>query len=105
MEAIAMEQDETLQQAIQKWENMSHNQQFRREYEAREKILLDEKAAVAHAKNIGKQEGLEQGLKQGLEQGKAKIMKQLYDNGMSVQAIADNLQLTVEEVQRMLRLS
>lgn len=33
LEAIAMEQDETLQQAIQKWDNMSHNQQFRKEYE------------------------------------------------------------------------
>ncbi|PEQ00882.1 Rpn family recombination-promoting nuclease/putative transposase, partial [Bacillus toyonensis] len=45
LEAIAMEQDETLQKAIDKWDNMSHNQAFRREYEAREKILLDEKAA------------------------------------------------------------
>jgi len=36
LEAIALEQDETLQKAIQKWDNMSHNQQFRREYEARE---------------------------------------------------------------------
>ncbi|PEF61162.1 ATPase, partial [Bacillus cereus] len=52
LEAITMEQDETLQQAIQKWEKMSHNQQSRKEYEAREKILLDEKAGVAHAKNI-----------------------------------------------------
>ncbi|WP_257154659.1 hypothetical protein [Bacillus thuringiensis] len=48
-----MEQDETLQKAIQKWDNMSHSQQFRREYEAREKILLDEKAAVAHAEKKG----------------------------------------------------
>ncbi|MGN4669243.1 hypothetical protein ACTFRP_26680 [Bacillus cereus group sp. MYBK234-1] len=35
LEAIALEQDETLQKAIQKWDNMSHNQQFRREYKAR----------------------------------------------------------------------
>ncbi len=97
LEAIAMEQDETLQQAIQKWDNMSHNQQFRREYEAREKILLDEKAAVAHAEQKGR--------KKGREEGRAQIIKQQHDNGMSAQIIADNLQMTLEEVQRILRLS
>ncbi|WP_144519834.1 Rpn family recombination-promoting nuclease/putative transposase [Bacillus thuringiensis] len=101
LEAIAMEQDETLQQAIQKWDNMSHNQQFRREYEAREKILLDEKAAVAHAE----QKGIEKGLKRGREEERTQIIKQLHDNGMSAQIIADNLQMTLEEVQRILRLS
>ncbi|WP_144519989.1 Rpn family recombination-promoting nuclease/putative transposase [Bacillus thuringiensis] len=105
LEAIAMEQDETLQQAIQKWDNMSHNQQFRREYEAREKILLDEKAAVAHAEQKGIEKGLKRGREEGLEQGQAKIIKQLHDNGMSAQIIADNLQMTLEEVQRILRLS
>ncbi|HDR4948981.1 TPA: PD-(D/E)XK nuclease family transposase [Bacillus cereus] len=101
LEAIAMEQDETLQQAIQKWDNMSHNQQFRREYEAREKVLLDEKAAVAHAEKKGRKKGREE----GREEGRAQIIKQLHDNGMSAQTIADNLQMTVEEVQRILRLS
>lgn len=100
-----MEQDETLQQAIQKWDNMRHNQQFRREYEAREKVLLDEKAAVAHAEQKGMEKGLKRGREEGLEQGQAKIIKQLHGNGMSAQTIADNLQMTLEEVQRILRLS
>ncbi|WP_142306347.1 Rpn family recombination-promoting nuclease/putative transposase, partial [Bacillus wiedmannii] len=97
LEAIAMEQDETLQKAIDKWDNMSHNQAFRREYEAREKVLLDEKAAVAHAEN--------KGIEKGLKQGKAQIIKQLYDNGMSPQTIADNLKMTIEEIHHILRLS
>lgn len=93
LEAIAMEHDETLQKAMNKWDNMSHNQAFRREYEAREKILLDEKAAVAHAKA------------EGIKQGQANVIKQLHDNGMSVQTIAENLKMAVEEVQRILQLS
>ncbi|MCQ6344105.1 Rpn family recombination-promoting nuclease/putative transposase [Bacillus cereus] len=105
LEAIAMEQDETLQQAIQKWDNMSHNQQFRREYEAREKILLDEKAAVAHAKQKGIEKGLKRGREEGLEQGQAKIIQHMYESGMSPQVIASIVKLTVEEVQRILRLS
>lgn len=105
LEAIAMEQDETLQQAIQKWDNMSHNQKFRREYEAREKILLDEKAAVAHAKNVGKQEGIKEGLEQGREEERTQIIQHMYESGMSPQVIANIVKLTVEEVQRILRLS
>jgi len=80
LEAIALEQDETLQKAIQKWDNMSHNQQFRREYEAREKILLDEKAAVAHAE------------KKGMEKGKLtereQLIRGMYKNGMDIEDIA-----------------
>lgn len=53
LEALAMEQDETLQKAIHKWDNMSHNTDFRRAYEAREKLLLDEKADMAHAEKKG----------------------------------------------------
>ncbi|MGU3443680.1 Rpn family recombination-promoting nuclease/putative transposase [Bacillus cereus] len=84
LEAIAMERDETLHQAIHKWDNMSHNQQFRREYEAREKKLLDEKAAVAHAEK----KGLQQGLQQGLEQGKIQLIRGMYKNGMDIEDIA-----------------
>ncbi|MEH7152986.1 Rpn family recombination-promoting nuclease/putative transposase, partial [Bacillus thuringiensis] len=88
LEAIALEQDETLQKAIQKWDNMSHSQQFRREYEAREKVLLDEKAAVAHAEK----KGMEKGMKQGMEQGKLaereQLIRGMYQNGMAIEDIA-----------------
>ncbi|MED2933778.1 Rpn family recombination-promoting nuclease/putative transposase [Bacillus wiedmannii] len=84
LEAIALEQDETLQKAIQKWDNMSHNQQFRREYEAREKILLDEKAAVAHAEK----KGTEKGIEKGIEQGKIQLILGMYKNGMDIEDIA-----------------
>ncbi|MGE6552980.1 Rpn family recombination-promoting nuclease/putative transposase [Bacillus mycoides] len=84
LEAIALEQDETLQKAIQKWDNISHNQQFRREYEAREKVLLDEKAAVAHAEK----KGIEKGIEQGIEQGKIQLIRGMYKNGMDIEDIA-----------------
>ncbi|PEO39930.1 Rpn family recombination-promoting nuclease/putative transposase, partial [Bacillus wiedmannii] len=76
LEAIAMKQDETLQQAIQKWDNMSHNQAFRREYEAREKLLLDEKAAVVHAE------------KKGREEGKAQLVRHMSNRGTTPNEIA-----------------
>ncbi|HDR6248221.1 TPA: PD-(D/E)XK nuclease family transposase, partial [Bacillus cereus] len=57
LEAIAVEKDEVLNKAIHKWDVMSYNIDFRREYEAREKILLDEKAAMAHAEQEGVKKG------------------------------------------------
>lgn len=76
LEAIAMEQDEPLQEAIQKWDDMSHNQSFRSEYEARKKSLLDENVAAAHAE------------KKGMEQGKIQLIRDMYKNGMDIEDIA-----------------
>ncbi|WP_255302475.1 Rpn family recombination-promoting nuclease/putative transposase [Bacillus toyonensis] len=96
LEAIGMEQDETLQKAIQNWDNMSHNKEFRRAYEVREKLLLDEKAAVAHA--------VQKGREQGREEERAQIIRQMHDSGMTAEVIATILKMNVEEVRRILRL-
>ncbi|PHG70360.1 Rpn family recombination-promoting nuclease/putative transposase [Bacillus toyonensis] len=97
LEAIAMEHDETLQKAMDKWDNMSHNQTFRREYEAREKILLDEKAAVAHAKAVGREEGIEQGI--------AQLVQNMSNRGTTPEEIAALTGLEIAEVHRILQLS
>ncbi len=89
-----MEQDETLQKAIHNWENMSQNAEFRRAYEAREKVLLDEKAAVAHARNEGKAEGR--------EEGKMQLIRGMHKNGMAIGDIAKFTNSSVKEIQRRL---
>ncbi|OUB04288.1 ATPase, partial [[Bacillus thuringiensis] serovar konkukian] len=99
LEAIALEQDETLQKAILKWDNMSHNQQFRREYEAREKVLLDEKAAVAHAEK----KGIEKGRKEGIEQGKIQLIRGMHNNGVSIQDISKFTKISLEDIRRFLQ--
>ncbi|MBW3496552.1 hypothetical protein I6L50_32000 (plasmid) [Bacillus sp. FDAARGOS_1420] len=101
-----MEQDETLQKAIQKWDNMSHNQQFRREYEAREKALLDEKAAVAHAEKKGleqgREEGIQEGIEQGIEQGKVQLIRGMHKNGMDIEDIAKFTNMDALKIRRIL---
>jgi hypothetical protein len=52
-----------LQKAIHKWENMSQSSSFRLAYEAREKVLFDEQAKLAHAREVGIEEGIEKGKK------------------------------------------
>lgn len=48
-ESIAINQGPNVKKAINKCENMIHDSSFRTAYEAREKLLLDEKAKLAHA--------------------------------------------------------
>ncbi len=53
---------------------MSHDSSFRTAYEAREKLLLDEQAKLAHAE----QEGMEKGIEQGKMQMIQECMKLVY---------------------------
>jgi predicted transposase/invertase (TIGR01784 family) len=99
LEEIAMNQDPILQKAMNKWENMSHDSSFRRAYEAREKLLLDEQAKLAHAEQKGRQEGIEE----GIEAGKMQLIQGMYKNGVSVEDIAKFTGLRVDEIQQFLR--
>ena len=99
LEEIAMNQDPILQKAMNKWENMSHDSSFRRAYEAREKLLLDEQAKLAHAR----EEGLEEGLEKGIEQGKIQLIRGIHKNGMPLEDIAKFTGLKVADIQQFLQ--
>ena len=90
-----MNQDPILQKAMDKWENMSHDSSFRSAYEAREKLLLDEQAKLAHAR--------EEGLEEGVEKGKLQLIRSMYENGMNLHDIAKFTGLSIEEVGRVIR--
>ncbi len=96
LEEIAMNQDPILQKAINKWENMSHDSSFRTAYEAREKLLLDEQAKLAHAE----QEGMEK----GIEQGKMQMIRGMHEIGVPLETIAKASKLSVKEIERILNL-
>ncbi|PFZ72178.1 hypothetical protein COL69_28920 [Bacillus pseudomycoides] len=114
LEEIAMNQDPILQKAINKWENMSHDSSFRTAYEAREKLLLDEQAKLAHAREEGLEEGLEKGIQKGLqkgiqkgreegiEQGKVQLICGMHKNGMPLEDIAKFTGLSTEEIRKLL---
>ncbi|PFK15810.1 Rpn family recombination-promoting nuclease/putative transposase [Bacillus cereus] len=87
LEEIAMNQDPMLQKAMDKWEDMSQNSSFRVAYEAREKVLFDEQAKLAHAR----------------EEGKIQLIKGMYKNGMPIEDIAKFTGLRVEDIQEFLQ--
>ncbi|MFD3449459.1 Rpn family recombination-promoting nuclease/putative transposase [Microbacteriaceae bacterium 4G12] len=98
LEDIAMNQDPILQKAINKWERLSQDSSFRKEYEAREKALIDEAAKFAHARK----KGLEEGLHKGREQGETKVIRDMYKNEMPIEDIAKFTGLSTEEIRAIL---
>ncbi len=94
LEEIAMNQDPILQKAMNKWENMSHDSSFRTAYEAHEKLLLDEQAKLAHAR--------EEGLEEGMEKGNIQLIRGMHKNGMPLEDIAKFTGLSTEEIRKLL---
>lgn len=93
-----MNQDPILQKAMNKWENMSHDSSFWTAYEAREKLLLDEQAKLAHAR----EDGLEEGIEKGIEKGKIQLIRGMHKNGMPLEDIAKFTGLSTEEIRKLL---
>jgi predicted transposase/invertase (TIGR01784 family) len=102
LEEITMNQDPILQKAMNKWENMSHDSSFRTAYEAREKVLLDEQAKIAHAREEGLEEGIEKGLEKGIEKGKVQLIRGMHKNGMPLEDIARFTGLSTEKIRKIL---
>ncbi|MDM5186042.1 Rpn family recombination-promoting nuclease/putative transposase [Bacillus sp. DX4.1] len=98
LEEIAMNQDPILQKAMNKWENMSHDSSFRTAYEAREKVLLDEQAKIAHAR----EEGLEEGKEEGRLTERVQLIRGMHKNGMPLEDIAKFTGLSTEEIRKIL---
>src|SRR6478736_2035158 len=82
------------EEKVNQWENMSHYSSFRSAYEAREKLLLDEQAKLAHAR--------EEGLEEGVEKGKLQLIRSMYENGMTLDDIAKFTGLNIEEIRRVI---
>ncbi|EKS8367604.1 Rpn family recombination-promoting nuclease/putative transposase, partial [Bacillus cereus] len=102
LEDIAMKQDPMLQKAIHKWENMSQSSSFRLAYEAREKVLFDEQAKLAHAREVGKEEGLQEGMEKGKAAEREQLIRGMHKNGMDIEDIAKFTNMDMSEVRHIL---
>nr|WP_257148880.1 Rpn family recombination-promoting nuclease/putative transposase [Bacillus thuringiensis] len=102
LEDIAMKQDPMLQKAIHKWENMSQSSSFRLAYEAREKVLFDEQAKLAHAREVGIEEGMEKGKVVGIQEGKIQLIRGMHKNGMDIEDISKFTNMDMSEVRHIL---
>lgn len=69
---------------------MSQDLSFLTAYGAREKLLLDEQAKLAHARE------------EGIEQGKVQLIRGMLKNGMPLEVIAQFTSLSTKEIQKLL---
>ncbi|EKS8373727.1 Rpn family recombination-promoting nuclease/putative transposase [Bacillus cereus] len=102
LEDIAMKQDPMLQKAIHKWGNMSQSSSFRLAYEAREKVLFDEQAKLAYAREVGIAKGMEKGKEVGIQEGKIQLIQGMHKNGMDIEDIAKFTNIDMSEIRHIL---
>ena len=75
---------------------------LRREYEQREKAIMDYNSAMNAAQRIGREEGFEQGfeegLEKGLEEGIKKVALSMLDSNAPIDLISKYTGLTIETI-------
>ncbi|MGQ3740493.1 Rpn family recombination-promoting nuclease/putative transposase, partial [Bacillus sp. Fil] len=84
----------------------SQSSSFRLAYEAREKVLFDEQAKLAHAREVGMEEGMEKGKKvgkeEGIQEGKIQLIRGMHKNGMDIEDIAKFTNMDMLEIRHIL---
>lgn len=86
---------------------LSHDKEFREEYEARQKLINDEYAALAIAEQLGEKRGIEKGIAEGeaigLEKGATAKAKETAINllkiGLSIEQISQATGLSINELE------
>ncbi len=83
-------QDEYIEEAYDELKKLSADEKKRLEYEARERAVLDYNTQMKSARNKGRSEGM--------AAGKQIIISKMHEKGMSLQEIADFLEMDLEEI-------
>ena len=69
---MASDTSEAIAKAVKKVEELSLDENARKEYEMREKALKDYNSVIFDAKAEGIKEGIEKGVKEGIKEGEMK---------------------------------
>lgn len=99
LEGRAMD-NPALQEAIDKWEDLSRDPNAIREYEAHHKAMMDRLAAEAESKRRQKVK-YEEGIAKGQYQKAVEIALELLADGMTVEQVAKYSRLPIKEVQKL----
>jgi predicted transposase/invertase (TIGR01784 family) len=107
LEVRAMD-NPALQEAMEKWEDLSRDPAAIREYEARHKAMMDRLAAEAESERRQKvkyEEGLQEGHKEGHKEGEyqkaVEIAIELLADGMTIEQVVKYSKLPIQEVKKL----
>ena len=79
---MAMKENKEIEEAVEKYEVLTGEDEVKRLAEIRLMSKLEENAALASARAKGTEEGLKQGKEEGLKQGKEEGLKQGKEEGL-----------------------
>ncbi len=97
------EKDEYIGEAYEALKNMSEDEIKRMEYEARQKAIRDYNSYMHSAERRGVKRGIKSGIKIGQEELMKQLVKKKLAKGKETKVIADELELEVSDLQRIIR--
>ena len=97
------EKDEYIGEAYEALKNMSEDEIKRMEYEARQKAIRDYNSYMHSAERRGVKRGIKSGIKIGQEELMKQLVKKKLAKGKEPKVIADELELEVSDLQRIIR--
>ncbi len=97
------EKDEYIGEAYEALKNMSEDEIKRMEYEARQKVIRDYNSYMHSAERRGVKRGIKSGIKIGQEELMKQLVKKKLAKGKETKVIADELELEVSDLQRIIR--
>lgn len=89
-----------LQEAMEKWEDLSRDPNAIREYEAHHKAMMDRLAAQAESERR-QQVKYEEGVEKGKHQRAIEIALEMLADGMSMEMVVRYSKLSIEEVRQL----
>ena len=93
-----MKTNKEIQEAMEKLEEISSDEELMRLVELRRKAILDENQAKYAARVVGREEGREEGRKEGREEGREEGIKEAK---VEVAKIIEITELTKEELEKL----
>ena len=100
---VMSKENEDINEALEQLRRLSSNKQLREIIEREERIERDRRAELQFAIEEGLEQGREQGIKQGIEQEKRNIINKFLEKGMKIEEIAKLLELSKEEIEKILK--
>ena len=103
---MASDTSEAIAKAVKKVEELSLDENARKEYEMREKALKDYNSVIFDAKAEGIKEGIEKGIKEGIEKGVKEGIKEGEMKG-KIEAVVELIletKMSVDEAMKILKI-
>lgn len=96
-----MKTNKEIQEAMEKLEEISSDEELMRLVELRKKAILDENQAKYAAEVVGREKGIKEGRKEGRKEAKIEVAKKLIKMNIELEKVIEITELTKEELEKL----